>query len=105
MTDNTRFFIKDRLTINDVCRTHGQAFDAAMTRMLQKGYPLAGMRHLFDDDNEEFVIYDNKGYHIAKAFTGEGRIEMNVHWGEFVPQSHGIRKWVDKSEEGIWLPN
>ncbi len=104
MKDQVKFFIKDRLTANDVCYTHSLAYHEATKRMMQKGYPAEAIKHVFDDDKEEFVLYDRVGYHIGKAFAGEGRMEINVHWGEFVATNHG-KKWVDRSEEGIWLPN
>ena len=93
------------LTINDICKTHTMAFNEAMRRLVNKGYPFNRIKHLFDEnDGDEFVVCGDDGYHIEKALTKEGRIEMTVRWGTFVASNLG-KRWVDRTESGLYVPN
>jgi hypothetical protein len=97
--------VKDNLTINEICKAHGMVVDEVFRQMVRQGFPVNSIQHMFlaDSNNEEYVVCDERGYHIEKAFTGEGRLEFRAVPGYFTASSIG-RRWV-KEERKIWLPN
>ena len=93
--------------IRQICKAHGLCVDDIFRRMVAKGIPLNQTKHIYGaGDDEEYIVHGRKGFHIEKAITQEGRIEVSAVPGHFsvVMMGMGFMKWVDDPRDAILFP-
>lgn len=82
--------------VNAICKTHTEAYLGVIKSMVYMGIPLEEIRHDFERPyDDEFITWNNRGWHITKEWDGDGKISVCAEPGEFVVTNIG-RKWIKR---------
>ena len=90
----------DERSLCEICKVHGLIIADVLRRMGAKGLRLDRIEFLVDEDGEEFLVCDRRGFHIVKEIRDDGGLKLHAVPGHF-NGGHGFSWWVDDAKDAI----
>lgn len=90
----------DARSVAVVCKIHGLIIAEVLRRMGARGIRLERIQFLVDDAGEEFLVCDQRGYHLVKEIGEDGAFRMHAVPGHF-GSSAALRWWRDDPRDAI----